>query len=134
MKNNGEDMKEKEDSLNCKQGYFAMFWFLSKYNESTKLDDLGSMLGSMDPFLFSGGMPIDITMYDSWVEIFDDRSNTIEDRFGFMIKYVEVQEKEFVYDFESLLKFLNDILSNKNEHKKEWTEWINYCKLAQEKI
>jgi len=122
-------------TLNHKQSYVAAFLFLCKYYERTKLNDLGGMLGCMSPYLWSGGMPIDITMYDDWVEIFNNKHSSNEEVsfvecLEIMITYVEFKIEEMHLNFESLPQFLKDLLSGKEQYNNIWTEWINCCSSA----
>ena len=51
--------------LSIQQGYTCMFNFLDKIYFKTYLDDLGSILGSMDINL-EDGKPMDLAMLDDW--------------------------------------------------------------------
>ena len=46
--------------------YAAMFEFLNSYYESTKSDDIGSLLGSMS--IMEDGDPVDIAFKYEWKE------------------------------------------------------------------
>lgn len=52
--------------MNLRQSYLAMFYLLDEYYDVTKNDILGSLLGSLNPFLFSDGMPADQAAWIDW--------------------------------------------------------------------
>jgi len=91
-----------------------MYYLLKAYWEQTKLDDLGGLLGSMRPDLFSGGMPIDKKLVDDW-EIITGESEDIneEEAFDYVIKFLEKQSEwlnidSLILDLKSSIDFKKD--------------------------
>ncbi len=54
----------KDSSLNEKQAYMAMFFYLEELYNKTKSDDLAGFLGSM--VLLKDGKPVDSAVWADW--------------------------------------------------------------------
>jgi hypothetical protein len=113
------------------QGYLSMFHFLDKYYHRTKLDDLGALLGSMNPFLFEGGLPADEVIATDWLDTIKKDDILKEDLevgecFEFMIQFLKYQESWFTIDLHPLLNELKKAHSNKGNNIL-WTAWIDSC-------
>ena len=111
------------EKLNHSDTYAKMYWFLDQYWERTKLDDLGGLLSDMDPmnpFIWTGGLPIDTLLIDNWNEVTQEAQDvTAEDGFDFMIEFLIIQLNWMKVDV------LVDDLKSAKRHKNElWQQWL----------
>ena len=87
--------------------YLKMFDKLDKYWDLTKDDDLGGLLGSMSPYIFSGGMPIDSSMYKDWVTICEVKREAPNNLHNYIIEYLLMQEAKFMLNLSRVINYLN---------------------------
>ena len=107
--------------------FLDLLW--NKHKE--ECDDLGGLLGAMNPYLFSGGLPIDHVMLTDWLDFFKEGDIMREEAdvvkvFEMMIGFLQKQETNFGIDLKIIIDQLNEI----NEHDDKgqlWHEWINIC-------
>lgn len=99
--------------------YVSMFFYLDKYWERTKLDDLGGLLGSMDPNLMIDRKPMDTSLLKDWIEIVGDKDRiTLDEGFENMIKFIE-QQLSWLH----LHELYTHLKQVKEEKGSEWVEW-----------
>jgi len=103
-------------------GYNRMVIFLSNYYQRTKLDDLGALLGSMDPFLWTNRKPIDPCMTIDWNRVVSDNNLTDEQCLDAICKFIKIQQAEFKYNLKQIIVDLEDFTDR--NLKKEWEESI----------
>ncbi|MFT9078667.1 hypothetical protein, partial [Ethanoligenens sp.] len=81
--------------LSLKKAYLIMFKTLEDYYNTSKNDNLGALLGALDPSLFTGDIPADQAAWDTWIKCVDsvnhteklDEQNTKEAIILFLTKY-----------------------------------------------
>ncbi len=109
-----------------------MYQFLDKYweeidsNEKRQdLDDLGGLLGSMDPTLWSDGMPVDKGLVADWEEISQKKDYMTEiESYSLMIQFLEKQLDWL--KLEVLVTELKTSLSLKDNNWKLWLSILKY--------
>lgn len=102
------------------EGYLIVFKYLDKYWEQTKLEDLGALLGSMDPNTFTDHQPADQGLLKDWATITHERTDlTLEECFDYMIHFIEKQNEWL--DLKQLLNYLNEV---KRKGKQDWKDFI----------
>lgn len=110
--------------LNLKQGYLAMFNILEQYYDSTKNEELGELLGSMNPALFVDSQSADSAMYFDWENIVDKvtikKSMTSLEAFQAMILFLKFYQKEFGFK----LGWILEELEKKSVFQEKWTSNI----------
>ena len=55
--------------LSLEEAYLAMFYMLDEYYNSTKNDDLGALLSSLNPYLFIDSISADSAAWSDWIDI-----------------------------------------------------------------
>lgn len=116
------------------QGYLAMFYFLDELYLKYKWDDLGVLLGAIDPFLFDGGLPMDEAEVIDWLDIVKKEDIlkeelTEEVNFIFMQNFILYKQKSRSWHLEDLQAHLKNIYFNKT-YNQEWAQWLDCCLLA----
>ena len=100
--------------LSIKQSYLVMFHLLDKIWEKSKIDDLGGLLGSLNPYLFNNGESADPAAYEDWNNIigklhlsppFSEREVLII-TYEFLNQYV----KDYGFNIDSVLEKIRDML------------------------
>jgi hypothetical protein len=93
--------------MNLRQSYFAMFYLLDGYYDTTKNGVLGSLLGSLNPNLFTDGMPADQAAWADWgncvKKAFIKDKLSPKEAFQAVIKFITFYQEEFGYDLEWLI-------------------------------
>ena len=111
--------------LSLEEAYLAMFYMLDEYYNSTKNDDLGALLSSLNPHLFIDSISADSAAWSDWIDIVSEVTHekkiTSVEAFKSMIKFLEFYEKEFCFNLETILKELK----NKYIYDDKWEEYIN---------
>jgi len=101
--------------MSLRQSYLAMFYLLDWYYDITKNDALGIVLGSLNPDLFTDGMPADQAAWTDWEscvkKAFLKDKLSPREAFQAVIKFITFYQEEFGYDFEWLLKELKSAQS-----------------------
>jgi hypothetical protein len=115
------------------QGYLAMFYFLDELYSKYKWDDLGVLLGAIDPVLFDGGLPMDQSEVIDWLDIVKKEDIlkeelTEEENFIFMQNFILYKQRSRSWHLEDLQAHLKDIYFNKVNNQ-EWTQWLDCCLL-----
>lgn len=54
------------EKLSIRQAYAAMYWYLDRYYQHTRSDEIGGLLGSMS--LLQGGSPADPAIWPDWLK------------------------------------------------------------------
>lgn len=120
------------DKFSYWENYISMFLFLDKvYEENKHIDDLGGLLGSMDPFLFTDNTPADSALLKDWLDITGgERTNiSFEEGFNNMISFIEREQKNFSIDLKDIINNLKVVKSNP-----QWETWIMICKKSKQQI
>ncbi len=120
--------------MNNWQNYKCMFFFLdkffSKYRDEypNELDDLGGLLGSMDPYLFADGVPADQTLLENWFNLVGDKQTdiSIPQSFDNMINFIRFQQRNFNIDVRFVLNSLQKAKVNMSNDI-IWKEWLDCC-------
>lgn len=118
--------------ITVRQAFNAMFYLLDKYYDEKKVDDLGAMLGSMNPHLFDGDMPADVATWHEWITIVkkvvscEGEGECLDDSSAFqaMLAFLNYYHREFGLSIEEVIE---DLASNKldgNNFQKMWQESI----------
>lgn len=114
--------------ITIKEAYDAMFYFLDKYYDTKMIDDLGAMLGSMNPSLFCDDMPADMALWNKWVEI---STNEMENEgldsnkaFQAMVTFLNYYNEEFGARIEEVIEDLVVNIIDNKEMKIMWKESI----------
>jgi len=120
--------------MNNWQNYKCMFFYLdkffSKYRDEypNELDDLGGLLGSMDPYLFADGVPADQTLLENWFNLVGDKQTdiSIPQSFDNMINFIRFQQRNFNIDVRFVLNSLQKAKVNMSNDI-IWKEWLDCC-------
>lgn len=114
-------------NLSIGLSYKAVFTYLSHYWQTHREeDDLGGLLGSMDPFLWKDGSPADKSLVKDFIYIVKGISLSKEEvspteGFEVMLNYLEKQ-----LDWLKLEKIISELkIIYSKQHSEEWTYWIN---------
>ena len=118
--------------ITVKQAFNAMFYLLDNYYDEKKVDDLGAMLGSMNPHLFDGDMPADVATWHEWITIvkkvvsYEVEGECLDDSRAFqaMLDFLNYYHREFGLSIEEVIE---DLASNKlgsRDFQKMWRESI----------
>lgn len=91
--------------------YLILFDILEYcFNNNSNDLDLPPFLGEISPYLWDGGMPIDCSVYDDWLEI-SRHINNHHELIDAIIELLELYEKSFSFDFCETKKVLRHIPS-----------------------
>lgn len=105
---------------NYLEAYEIVFKYLDKYWEKTKMDDLGGLLGGMDPTLFTDKNPANPRYLNEWEEITNKRTDiSIEECFSYMIKFLELQN-----EWLDLQEFIDHLKKVRRQKSNDWKEWL----------
>ena len=103
-----------------------MFSLLDRYWEQTRLDDLGGLLGSMNPNLFADATPIDEKLVSDWNSLSGERNHITEtEGYELMIRFLEEQTDWL--DLNSLVSDLKNSFENQDRY------WLVWLKLFEQK-
>jgi len=110
--------------------FFFLDKFFSKYRDEypNELDDLGGLLGSMDPYLFADGVPADQTLLENWFNLVGDKQTdiSIPQSFDNMINFIRFQQRNFNIDVRFVLNSLQKAKVNMSNDI-IWKEWLDCC-------
>jgi len=117
--------------LNNSDTYSCMFSLLDSYWEQTQLEDLGGLLGSMNPNLLVDGVPIDDKLIFDWNNIVSGESNYMTETQGynFVIQFIEKQESWL--DLSVVVFDLKKAYENQDSY---WVTWLKLCKKKKKNI
>ena len=104
------------------KGYNRMVVLLEKYHIRTKLHDLGPLLSSMDPSLWTNNKPIDSCMMQDWNKITGGNDLTEAQCLDAIREFVKVQQDEFKYDLNRLIDDLESFTDQ--DLKKDWEDTL----------
>jgi hypothetical protein len=107
--------------LTCHQAYIKMFYFLDYCYDNIEVDDLGGLLGSMNPFLFAGEIPIDDKIMLDWLAITKcleaEKKLNVDEAFEALIIFLMKQKQNFKLE---KIDFLCERIKNSNTYKSKW--------------
>jgi hypothetical protein len=114
----------------CLNAYYAVFDFLdSVWEEKGRNDDLGMLLSTMNPHLWSNKMSIDKKIMDDWVMIYDkyfpNDSVDLYGCFDVAINFLSLQQKLLVLGINDIIEYLKETLQSPKHHSKTWSTWID---------
>lgn len=115
--------------MECPKSFIAAFKFLDNYWVSKPDNELGMLLGSMNPFLFSHQQPIDSVILQHWQQcsllVTDDSEPDLIQSFDIMILFIEHESNYYTLNLINVVNDLKKILADKVAHKDKWTTWID---------
>ncbi len=116
--------------LNHYDIYSCMFSLLDSYWEQTQLEDLGALLGSMNPSLLLDGIPIDDKLIIDWNTVSGNSQYISEPKaYNFIIQFLEKQNNWL--NLSNVITDLKKAYENKDSY---WLTWLNICKKKKEKL
>ncbi|MBD5459385.1 MAG: hypothetical protein HDR26_00350 [Lachnospiraceae bacterium] len=91
--------------------YLMMFEILSDYYLNiNKSESLGSLLGDMDPYMFSDRKPADPATYNDWYDVIvkyaEDGEIKDEDIIFALQDFLSDYQKRFGFDFKEIIAYL----------------------------
>ena len=101
--------------------YVLDYCFFSNRELMMKNDDLGLLLGTMDPNMLTDGTPVDPAVLDDWNSIFKSVPSSDHEFIDLIDSFLEYYEKNEGFDFPFARKILKQ------------NEVLNYVKTAKEK-
>ncbi len=111
-------------TLNHKDTFLCMFSLLDNYWEQNKMDDLGALLGSMNPYLFGDGRPIDNKIEYDWEQVTGKNQHiTVEEGYNYVIQFLEKQE-----DWLNLSTVISDLKKAYENQDNYWLKWLKLFK------
>ena len=120
-------MIQKRMELSIKQAYIAMFYFVNSYFAWKQTDDLAVLISACNPYLFEGGMPADLGVWQEWEEsvskITSKKTLTIEEIFRSMLAFLKLYHQEVGYELAWVIEDMESNYNNK-ELQKSWLECI----------
>jgi hypothetical protein len=84
--------------------YLTMVRFLGKLYQEKKYNDLGSVLGDMDPLIWLNIKPIDSSLISEWKRITEFKDLKDDEILFSIIQFIKYLENEFKYNFSKLIK------------------------------
>lgn len=87
------------DFLVCFYVLDHCFWSHTDRNGMKHTDDLGILLGEMDPEMMEDGMPIDMAVLAKWREIFTIMPKSDAEWIDVIEKFLDYYEKNDGFDF-----------------------------------
>lgn len=106
--------------MNLRQSYLAMFYLLDGYYDKTKNDVLGTILGSLNPYLFADEMPADQAAWADWKDCiqraFKKENLSSKEALQAVAVFLDFYQEEFGYDLNWLL---NELKNNQSTEKWE---------------
>lgn len=120
------------DKFSYWENYISMFLFLDKvYEENKHFDDLGGLLGSIDPYLFTDNTPADSALLKDWLDITGGERTNISFEAGFnnMSSFIKLEQKNFSIDLKELIDYLEEVKINP-----QWETWIMFCTKSKQQI
>ena len=116
-------------SITSDQAFAAMYFLLGEYFKKCKqIDDLGALLGTIDPFLWEEGTPIDPgTIYD-WNNCVKKTSDKYtvnylfseEESYNIVIAYLKFYVTNYGFNFKDIIFDL----TNNTIWKEKWPQCI----------
>jgi len=124
LKNGNDDM-----NITVKQAFAAMYYLLDKYYGQKKIDDLGTMLGSMNLHL---GMPADVAMWCEWVTIvnkvmpYEAGRECLDTNIAFqaILAFLDHYQRYAGLDIQQVIEDLGSEQTGNVDFKKIWLESI----------
>lgn len=120
-------------NLSVKQAYYTMFYFLDLHYFASKCDDLGVLLGALNPYLFGdNGMPIDIAKWSDWkkiVKIVTRKEGehvclSATETFQSMLAFLNYHQSEFGFNLQDVLQEINENRIGDKDGQGVWFECI----------
>lgn len=110
--------------------YFGLLLF-SKREQMIKVDDLGLLLGTMDPNMLTDGTPVDRAVLEDWNSIFKSVPNTDLKLIECIDEFLDYYEKNEGFDFPLSRKVLKQdavlkYVKTAKEKAREMCELHNY--------
>lgn len=132
--------KEWRMKITIKEAYYAMFYLLDKYYDEKQNDDLGAILGSMNPTIFSDDMPADAALWSEWIAIVKkivsceraDECLDTNQAFQAMVAFLSYYKKEFGVRIEEVIEDLTSNKLNSRDLGAMWQESIKQALIASE--
>jgi hypothetical protein len=110
-------------NLTIKEAYLAMYCMMENFYKITKVDDLGALLGSFNPYLFEGGMPADDAAWDDWKSCVEKVSTqdylSEKQAYDAMILIIKLYNDKFGFELKEVLIYLEQGIE---ENIKTWQE------------
>ena len=101
--------------------YILDYCFFSNREEMIKNDDLGLLLGTMDPEMLTDGTPVDPAVLDDWNSFFKQVPSNDHEFIEVIDSFLDHYEKNEGFDFPYARKVLKQ------------SETLTYVKTAKEK-
>lgn len=113
--------------MNYKKIYISIYQFLDMYWEKIEsetkriqLDDLGGLLGSMNPNIWSDNEPIDKQIISDWLDISKEQKLISDiEGFSYMIGFLEKQTYWLKLDV-----LITELKSSLNSKDNNWQLWL----------
>lgn len=119
-------------NISVEQAFLSMFYFLDEYYNTHENDDLGALLGSLNPYLFSGDLPTDIATLSDWNECVLKASQakedllTDEEAYTAMVMFLKKYSDDFDFNLkETIDDLLQEQGAGNGSFKKTWLECID---------
>lgn len=100
--------------LNNEESFYSMFYILDEVYQNENSDDLGAILGIMNPELLVDYEVIDSAIFDDWKEFIRDKSVNGNNLINFVEKFITKYANDFGFDISRSMKILK---SNKGQEK-----------------
>lgn len=93
--------------LSIEQAYLAIFYFLDRCWEEIKTDDLGCLLGAINPYLFKDCKTADSAYWEDWlaavIKVTTSKNLSSDEAFEAMIFFLEGQMGQFDFDLKPVI-------------------------------
>jgi hypothetical protein len=107
--------------MDPRKAYINCFLYLDAHFNRTKNNDLGLVLGSMSPFLWSGFKPIDIWFIETWLKLCSNIDYDDKTIFSIVVPNYLIQ---FDNEFKTDLSFI--VNSIQNDALNEYQLWSSF--------
>ena len=92
--------------LNNKESFYSMFYILDEVYQNENSDDLGAILGIMNPELLVDYEIVDSAIYDDWEEFIKNKLVNGNNLINLVEKFINEYANDFGFDISRSMKIL----------------------------
>ena len=92
--------------LNHKESFYSMFYILDEVYQNENSDDLGAILGIMNPELLVDYEIVDSAIYDDWEEFIKNKLVNGNNLINLVEKFINEYANDFGFDISRSMKIL----------------------------
>ena len=100
--------------LNHKESFYSMFYILDEVYQNENSDDLGAILGIMNPELLVDYEIVDSAIYDDWKEFIRNKLVKSNNLINLVEEFITKYASDFGFDISRSMKILKNDMNQEN--------------------